>query len=341
MKEALDLCLACKGCKGECPVNVDMATYKAEFLSHYYEGKRRPSGLRVRAHRVVGAAGLAVRPASRTRDADAGAARVAKALAGIAPQRSIPPFAPQTFRDWLQAARRAAQRRRPAGDPVGRHVQQPTSTPTTARPRSRCSRRRGTTSTFPERAVLRPAALRLRHARPGQGAAARDPRRRCARRSKPASRSSGSSRLLSVFRDELLNLFPDDDDARRLSAQTMMLGEFLVTPRALDAAAPAPQGRAARALPPQVGARHGRRRASVLRKLGVDFDEPDAAAAAWRARSASRRASTTTSRSRSASGVLCPRCVRPRPDAIIIATASRAASRSRRPPTARACTSPT
>ena len=36
VKEALDLCLACKGCKGDCPVNVDMATYKAEFLSHLY-----------------------------------------------------------------------------------------------------------------------------------------------------------------------------------------------------------------------------------------------------------------------------------------------------------------
>src|SRR5437870_12312797 len=42
VKEALDLCLACKGCKGECPVNVDMATYKAEFLSHYYERRLRP-----------------------------------------------------------------------------------------------------------------------------------------------------------------------------------------------------------------------------------------------------------------------------------------------------------
>ena len=38
VKDALDLCLSCKGCKGDCPVNVDMATYKAEFLSHYYEG---------------------------------------------------------------------------------------------------------------------------------------------------------------------------------------------------------------------------------------------------------------------------------------------------------------
>src|SRR5712692_6074218 len=42
VKEALDLCLACKGCKGDCPVNVDMATYKAEFLSHYYKGRLRP-----------------------------------------------------------------------------------------------------------------------------------------------------------------------------------------------------------------------------------------------------------------------------------------------------------
>src|SRR6185312_10666475 len=42
VKSALDLCLACKGCKGDCPVQVDMATYKAEFLSHYYEGRLRP-----------------------------------------------------------------------------------------------------------------------------------------------------------------------------------------------------------------------------------------------------------------------------------------------------------
>ena len=44
VKDALDLCLACKGCKHDCPVNVDMATYKAEFLSHYYEGRRPARG---------------------------------------------------------------------------------------------------------------------------------------------------------------------------------------------------------------------------------------------------------------------------------------------------------
>ncbi len=43
VKDALDLCLACKACKSECPINVDMATYKAEFLSHYYEGRSRPA----------------------------------------------------------------------------------------------------------------------------------------------------------------------------------------------------------------------------------------------------------------------------------------------------------
>src|SRR5947199_6260039 len=42
VKDALDLCLACKGCLHECPVRVDMATYKAEFLSHYYAGRLRP-----------------------------------------------------------------------------------------------------------------------------------------------------------------------------------------------------------------------------------------------------------------------------------------------------------
>ena len=40
--EALDLCLSCKSCKSECPVNVDMATYKAEFMAHHYQGRLRP-----------------------------------------------------------------------------------------------------------------------------------------------------------------------------------------------------------------------------------------------------------------------------------------------------------
>ncbi len=45
VKEALDLCLSCKGCLTDCPTRVDIASYKAEFLSHYYDGQRRPRSM--------------------------------------------------------------------------------------------------------------------------------------------------------------------------------------------------------------------------------------------------------------------------------------------------------
>ncbi|MFE7900416.1 FAD-binding and (Fe-S)-binding domain-containing protein [Streptomyces sp. NPDC057424] len=99
--DALDLCLACKGCKTDCPVNVDMATYKAEFLHHHYKGRLRPL-----AHYSMGwlpAMARAVALAPRTVNALAsvpGVARVAKALGGVAPERDVPVFAEQRFTDW-------------------------------------------------------------------------------------------------------------------------------------------------------------------------------------------------------------------------------------------------
>ena len=65
--DALDLCLSCKGCKGDCPVNVDMATYKAEFLSHYYEN-RLAASLRLcnGLDSPLGASGVASLPESPT-----------------------------------------------------------------------------------------------------------------------------------------------------------------------------------------------------------------------------------------------------------------------------------
>jgi FAD/FMN-containing dehydrogenase/Fe-S oxidoreductase len=103
VKEALDLCLACKGCKGDCPVNVDVATYKAEFLSHYYRGKLRPRsayafGLIDRWARMASVAPNLVNVVTQT----PGLSRLAKLAAGMAPERSIPAFAPQTFRAWFQ-----------------------------------------------------------------------------------------------------------------------------------------------------------------------------------------------------------------------------------------------
>ncbi|MGO8717826.1 MAG: FAD-binding and (Fe-S)-binding domain-containing protein [Acidobacteriaceae bacterium] len=98
VKDALELCLSCKACKYECPVNVDVATYKAEFLSHYYEHRRRPIhayafGMMDQwAHLSSAVPRLANLPGQIPIVRD-----ILKAAIGMAPQRSIPAFAPQTF----------------------------------------------------------------------------------------------------------------------------------------------------------------------------------------------------------------------------------------------------
>ncbi|MGH7920442.1 MAG: FAD-binding and (Fe-S)-binding domain-containing protein, partial [Candidatus Dormibacteraceae bacterium] len=116
VKEALDLCLACKGCKGDCPVQVDMATYKAEFLSHYYEGRLRPApayamGLIMRWAQL---AELAPGPVNLAIDFPV-LGKLGRRAIGLAPQRTPPPFARTTFVRWF--ARRGGARN-PHGDPV-------------------------------------------------------------------------------------------------------------------------------------------------------------------------------------------------------------------------------
>ena len=102
VKDALDLCLACKGCKSDCPVNVDMATYKAEFLSHYYEGRVRPRyaysmGLIDQWARLASIAPGLANFFSQTPLLST----VAKALAGLTHQRPMPAFARETFKKWF------------------------------------------------------------------------------------------------------------------------------------------------------------------------------------------------------------------------------------------------
>ena len=103
VKHALDLCLACKACKSECPVSVDMATYKAEFLAHYYERRARPLRAMLFGHIDWWARLASVAP--RLVNALAGIRPVAaplQALAGIAPQRTLPRFASETFQHWMK-----------------------------------------------------------------------------------------------------------------------------------------------------------------------------------------------------------------------------------------------
>lgn len=102
VKKSLDLCLSCKGCKNDCPVNVDMATYKAEFLSHYYEGKPRPAAAYAFGWIYWWARLASIMPgivnlATHT----PGISHLIKALGGISQKRTIPSFATYTFRDWF------------------------------------------------------------------------------------------------------------------------------------------------------------------------------------------------------------------------------------------------
>jgi FAD/FMN-containing dehydrogenase/Fe-S oxidoreductase len=226
VKEALDLCLACKGCKGDCPVSVDVATYKAEFLAHYYAGRLRPPSAYALGlfHRWARLASRAPRLANRI----LGIAPVAAALkrvGGLAPERPLPEFAAETLHAWFA--------RRPPGTGERRVILWPDTFTNYLHP--------GTGKAAIE--VLEAAGYRVELPRSGL----------CCGRPLydygMLGRAKGQLReildelageieagvplvglepsCVAVFRDELVNLFPDDAAARRLSAQTFFLAEFL------------------------------------------------------------------------------------------------------------------
>jgi FAD/FMN-containing dehydrogenase/Fe-S oxidoreductase len=227
VKEALDLCLACKGCKGDCPVNVDMATYKAEFLSHYYEGKLRPmSGYSMGwIYWWSRLAALAPELVNFVTQAPV-LSSIVKALGGIAPQRNMPQFAPQTFKEWF-----FAREPRNVGGPdvilwpdtfnnnfhpatavaavevlesIGYHIIVPQQ--------SLCCGRPLYDFGFLDMAEgLLHQILDTLHPQIQAGVPVVGLEPSC----------------VSVFRDELKEMLPHDEDAIRLSGQTFLLSEFL------------------------------------------------------------------------------------------------------------------
>ena len=103
VKESLDLCLSCKGCKSDCPVGVDVATYKSEFLSHYYETNRRPlHALALGEFRSVGTDASHLPGLVNLATQLPGLRDIAKLAGGIHKNRRIPAFAPQTFKEWWE-----------------------------------------------------------------------------------------------------------------------------------------------------------------------------------------------------------------------------------------------
>jgi FAD/FMN-containing dehydrogenase/Fe-S oxidoreductase len=103
--DALDLCLACKGCTNDCPVNVDMPTYKAEFLYHHFKSARR---WRPRYAYAFGFIDQAARVASKLPEvlnflaSTPPFSRLVKLAAGMDPRREIPRFAPITLQEWFK-----------------------------------------------------------------------------------------------------------------------------------------------------------------------------------------------------------------------------------------------
>jgi Fe-S oxidoreductase len=303
VKRSLDLCLACKGCKSDCPVGVDVATYKSEFLSHYYEGRARP-----RSAHAFGHIDLWARVASHVpglvnlttqlpflRD-------LSKLVAGIPKQRAIPAFAPQTFKTWFQRRSFARMTSRPANK-IGKGT-------ASAVPYSAENPR----ASAPEDAspvLLWPDTF-TNYFQPGIAKAAVDvleaagfqvvvPKANlcCGRPLYDHGMLDRARTLLvqildelspaieagipivglepscvAVFRDELVNLFPHDERAQALSRQTFLLSEFLET-----SAQKFPLQRLDRKALLHGHCHHKSlmkmtAEEAVLRRLGVDFESP-------------------------------------------------------------------
>ena len=225
--ESLDLCLACKGCKGECPVSVDMATYKAEFLSHYYEGRLRPVnayalGLVYWWSRLASRAPGVVNFFTQTpilRDA-------MKSAANVAPERSIPAFAPKTFKQWFHERGPRNLDKPPVllwPDTFNNHFY-----PETAQAAVEVLEDAGFRIEIPQQSLCcgRPlydfGMLRLARRQLRQ---ILDALRPYVRGGVPIVGLEPS--CVAVFKDELTNLFPNDEDARRLNEQTFIFSEFL------------------------------------------------------------------------------------------------------------------
>ncbi len=274
--DALDLCLACKGCKHDCPVNVDMATYKAEFLAHYHAGRLRPRHAYAFGwiHHWARIGGALPAVANLVTHAPM-LSPLARWAAGMAPERRVPAFAPERFKRW----HRRRERSRGSGTPVVLWADTFNDFfhPETAQAAVGVLERAGFQVHVPR--------AELCCGRPlydyGFLGMARRWLRHILETMRPEIQAGIPFVVLepscaSVFRDELTNLLPGDEDAKRLHQLTYTLGEFLDR-NAPDFAWPELQGTA-------ILHGHCHHRAvldfsseeSALRRLGLDVQVPDA-----------------------------------------------------------------
>ena len=213
VKEALDWCLACKGCRSDCPTHTDMAAYKAEFLSHYYEKKARPLALQALA-RIGEWAPLAARVPALANALGA----LGRPIAGLAAGRKLPRVAARSFRSQFVAA--GEGERVILLDDTFNGYFRPATAVAAARvlahagcrvelPREHlcCGRPYYDTGMLDRAKTALETALQVLE--PGVPVVILEPA------------------CLSVFRDELQQLFPGDARAEDLARRTRSLAEFL------------------------------------------------------------------------------------------------------------------
>jgi FAD/FMN-containing dehydrogenase/Fe-S oxidoreductase len=288
VKKSLDLCLACKGCKSECPVGVDVATYKSEFLSHYYEGRVRPLSAYAFGYIDLWARAASHAPGFANLFTQLPIVRdISKRIAGIPQQRSIPAFAKQTFKAWFE--KRGSYQGTASAVPMSDGNERALAPAVLLWP-----------DTFnnyfhPKTAI---AAVEVLEA---AGFRVTIPQAHlcCGRPLYDHGMLNRAQSLLlkildelspqiaagipivglepsciAVFRDELLNLFPHDPRAQALSRQTFLLSEFL-------------ESHAPHFTPPKLNRKailHGHchqkslmkmtAEESILRRIGIDFHSP-------------------------------------------------------------------
>jgi FAD/FMN-containing dehydrogenase/Fe-S oxidoreductase len=235
VKEALDLCLSCKACKSECPTNVDLATYRAEFLAHYYEGRRRP--LEAYAFGLIdkwAALGSHTPRLANLAMSAPGVTALVKRLLHLAPQREMPRLANQSFVRWAQKANVPSPGDRATPTADTREVILWADTfnnyfhPTTSRAAVDVLHAAGVRVTVPRAPLC--------CGRPlydfGMLDRAKAYLQRVMDHLAPQIDAGVPIVVLepscaSVFRDELRNLFPTDPRADKLRRQTFLLSEFL------------------------------------------------------------------------------------------------------------------
>jgi FAD/FMN-containing dehydrogenase/Fe-S oxidoreductase len=268
VKDSLDLCLACKGCKGDCPVNVDMATYKAEFLSHYYARKLRPVAAYSMGWIYWWARIAAVAPAVANAVMSL---PVFKTLGGVARQRKTPRFAKTTFVEQFRKRGSKPGNRKVLlwPDTFNNHFH-----PATANAAAEVLEAAGYEVVIPRK--------RLCCGRPlydwGFLGMAKNLLRETMEALKPELDEGIpivglEPSCVSVFRDELPNLFPANDDAIRLSKAVKTLPEFLLQE---NVDLPKLSGKAlVQSHCHHSAILHFDDEEKVLKKLGLDVGHPD------------------------------------------------------------------